>query len=146
MPPRPVVALFLCLFANQSGTLVLSPILVEVARDFEVSTAAAGQLRAVSGVAAGATALAIGMLARSAGLRRLILSGLALLAAGCLASAAAPAFFVLALAQVPSASRWASSSPAASREQPSGRRATRGHRRSPGPSRDRLRRGSSACP
>ena len=101
MPPRPVVALFLCLFANQSGTLVLSPILVEVARDFEVSTAAAGQLRAVSGVAAGATALAIGMLTRRAGLRRLILSGLALLAAGCLVSAAAPAFFVLALAQVP---------------------------------------------
>ena len=101
MPPRPVIALFLCLFANQSGTLVLSPILVEVARDFDVSTAAAGQLRAISGVAAGTTALAIGMLARRAGLRRLILAGLSLLAAGCVLSAAAPAFAVLALAQVP---------------------------------------------
>ena len=101
MPPRPVVTLFLCLFANQSGTLVLSPILVEVARDFDVSTAAAGQLRAISGVAAGTTALAIGMLARRAALRELILAGLALLAAGCVLSAAAPAFAVLALAQVP---------------------------------------------
>lgn len=101
VPPRPVLALFLCLFANQSGTLVLSPILVEVARDFDVSTAAAGQLRAVSGVAAGTTALAVGMLARRVGLRGLILSGLALLATGCLLSAAAPAFAVLALAQVP---------------------------------------------
>lgn len=101
MPPRPLVALFLCLFANQSGTLVLSPILVEVARDFDVSTAAAGQLRAISGVAAGVTALAIGMLARRTGLRTLILAGLALLAAGCLLSAGSPAFALLALAQLP---------------------------------------------
>ena len=99
MPPRPLVALFLCLLANQSGTLVLSPILVEVARDFSVSTATAGQLRAVSGVTAGVTALLIGLLARRFGLKTLILGGLALMAVACALSAAAPTFAVLALAQ-----------------------------------------------
>ncbi len=101
MPPRPLVALFLCLLANQSGTLVLSPILVEVARDFGVSTATAGQLRAVSGVAAGTTALLVGLLARRFGLKRLILAGLVVMAASCVLSASAPTFAVLALAQVP---------------------------------------------
>ena len=37
--------LFACLFASQSALLVLSPILVDVAREFGVSAAAAGQLR-----------------------------------------------------------------------------------------------------
>jgi hypothetical protein len=39
--------LFLCLFAAQLGLIALSPVLVEVAGDFGVSTAAAGQLRTV---------------------------------------------------------------------------------------------------
>lgn len=96
---RPAATLSLTLFANQSATLVLSPILVEVARDFDVSTATAGQLRSVSGAVAGATALAAGPLAGRLGLRRLLLAGLALLASACGLSAAAPTFAVLAAAQ-----------------------------------------------
>jgi len=96
---RPALTLSLCLFANQSATLVLSPILVEVARDFEVSTATAGQLRTISGAVAAAAALAVGLLAGRLGLRRLLLSGLAILAAACGLSAAAPTFAVLAAAQ-----------------------------------------------
>jgi predicted MFS family arabinose efflux permease len=98
---RPAAALFLCLFASQAGTLVLSPILVEIAQDFEVSTSAAGQLRSISGVVAGVTALTVGALAGWLGLKRLLLSGLALLAFAAALSAVAPTFAVLAAAQVP---------------------------------------------
>ena len=41
----PSTVLFLCLFTSQAALLVLSPILPEVAREFGVSTATAGQLR-----------------------------------------------------------------------------------------------------
>ncbi len=42
--------LFLCLFAAQSAVIALSPVLAEVARDPDVSTAAAGQLRTLAGL------------------------------------------------------------------------------------------------
>jgi predicted MFS family arabinose efflux permease len=92
--------LFLCLFAAQSGLIALSPVLADVAADFDVSTATAGQLRTVSGLAAGMTALALAYLARSVSLRSLLGGGALLLASGSLASAVAPSFAVLALAQV----------------------------------------------
>ena len=98
---RAALTLSLCLFANQAGTLVLSPILVDVARDFDVSTATAGQLRAISGVVAGIAALSVGLLAGRLGLKRLLLFGLALLAVATLLSAVAPSFAVLAIAQAP---------------------------------------------
>lgn len=41
----PSVILFLALFASQASVLVVSPILGDVAEDFDVSVAAAGQLR-----------------------------------------------------------------------------------------------------
>lgn len=92
--------LFLCLFAAQAALIALSPVLAEVAADFEVSTATAGQLRSVSGVAAGVTALAMGAVAGRLGLRDLLLVGLRVLALGSLASAAAPSFAALVVAQV----------------------------------------------
>jgi predicted MFS family arabinose efflux permease len=95
----PSVALFLSMFANQASLLVLSPILVELARDLDVSTAAAGQARTVSGLVAGVTALSIGALGRRLDLRDLLLGGLALLAGGSVVSAAAPTFLVLLVAQ-----------------------------------------------
>ncbi len=98
---RPAAALFSCLFASQAGTLVLSPILVEVAQDFEVSTATAGQLRAISGIVAGVTAVTVGTLAGRVGLKRLLLAGLGLLALAAGLSALAPSFAALAAAQVP---------------------------------------------
>jgi predicted MFS family arabinose efflux permease len=92
--------LFLSLAASQSAVLALTPVLAEVASDFDVSTALAGQLRTVSGLTAGATALCAGLLATRVGLRDLLGAGLVLLALGSAASAAAPDFAVLALAQV----------------------------------------------
>lgn len=97
----PSVVLFLALLASQAGILVLTPILVEVARDFDVSTAVAGQLRTVTGLVAGLAALAFGRVARGVALRDLLLVGAFLLAAGSTLSAAAPSFAVFAAAQVP---------------------------------------------
>lgn len=94
-------ALFLCLFAGQAGAITLSPVLVEVARDLDVSTAAAGQLRTIVGLVAGVTALALGRLGGRLTLGRQLLGGSALLALGSLASAAAPGIGLLAAAQVP---------------------------------------------
>jgi MFS transporter, DHA1 family, inner membrane transport protein len=94
------LTLFLCLFAGQAAIIAISPVLPEVASDFGVSTATAGQLRSVSGLAAGIGALGMGALAARLGLRDLLLSGLGVLAAGSLLSAAAPTFGVLVLAQV----------------------------------------------
>jgi predicted MFS family arabinose efflux permease len=96
----PSRVLFLALFASQAGVIVLTPILAQVAREFDTSTALAGQLRMVGGFVAGCTALVLGRYWRRIALRDLLLAGALLLAAGCLVSAAAPAFVVLASGQV----------------------------------------------
>jgi predicted MFS family arabinose efflux permease len=93
--------LFLSLFAAQSGLIAVSPVLGEVASDLGVSTAAAGQLRTVGGLAAGLTTLLLPRAARRLGLRRLLIVGALVLAVGSIASAAATSFALLALAQVP---------------------------------------------
>jgi DHA1 family inner membrane transport protein len=93
--------LFTALFAAQAGVIAMSPILVHVARDLEVSTAAAGQLRMITGLSAGVTALLLGRIAQVLSLRRQLLAASILLALGSLMSAAAPTYVLLALAQVP---------------------------------------------
>ncbi len=93
--------LFLCLFAAQGALIAMSPVLAEAARDLDVSTAAAGQLRTVAALSAGITALSLGSVAGRFGVGRQLLAASALLAFGSLASAAAPGFALLAAAQVP---------------------------------------------
>jgi DHA1 family inner membrane transport protein len=93
--------LFACLFAAQAAVIAMSPVLADAASDLHVSTAAAGQLRTVTGLAAGITALLLGAVAGRVALGRQLLGACALLAAGSLASAAAPGFALLAAAQVP---------------------------------------------
>jgi MFS transporter, DHA1 family, inner membrane transport protein len=94
-------ALFMSLFAGQSALIAMSPVLANAAGDLHVSTAAAGQLRTLTGLAAGLTALMLGSVGGRIGLRRQMLAASALLALGSLASAGAPSFLVLAVAQVP---------------------------------------------
>ena len=96
---RPSPVLFLCLFASQAAMLVLSPILPEIAREFGVSTPAAGQLRSISGATGGLTAIALALAPRRPGLRDLLSAGAALVSAGSALSAAAPTFAVLCVAQ-----------------------------------------------
>ena len=95
------IALFLCLFAGQSALIAMSPVLAEAAGDLDVSTAVAGQLRTVTGLAAGLTALMLGAVVARVGLGRQLLAACAVLALASCASAAAPTFDVLVLAQVP---------------------------------------------
>jgi MFS transporter, DHA1 family, inner membrane transport protein len=98
--PRAVgVTLLATLAASQAALVVLNPLLPDVARDLDVSIATAGQLRTASGLAAGVAALTTGLLAARLGLRELLLGGVAILACGSLLSAAAPEFWILALAQ-----------------------------------------------
>jgi predicted MFS family arabinose efflux permease len=96
---RPSVVLFACLFASQAGLLVLSPILPELASEFGVSTAAAGQLRTLSGATGGVSAVMLALAPRRPGLRTLLSAGAALVIVGSALSAAAPCFAVLAGAQ-----------------------------------------------
>ena len=95
----PRVVLFACLFASQSALLVLSPTLIDVARDLGVSTATAGQLRSISGATGAVTALLLATARRRPGLRALLSAGAALVAGGSGLSATAPSFAVLAGAQ-----------------------------------------------
>ncbi len=97
----PSVVLFLALFASQTGILVMSPILSDVASEFGVSIAAAGQLRILAAPLAALVALATGRALARFSPRALISAGSALLALGSLTSAIAPTFVLLALAQVP---------------------------------------------
>jgi MFS transporter, DHA1 family, inner membrane transport protein len=92
--------LALALGASQAAILALTPVLADVARDLDVSTATAGQLRTISGLAAGVTALGVGLAATRVGLRGLVGVGLALLATGSALSAVAPAFAVLGVGQL----------------------------------------------
>ena len=94
-------ALFTALFAGQAALIAMSPVLTDAASDLDVSTAAAGQLRTVTGLTAGITALLLGRLAGRVGLGRQLVGASFLLALGSLASAAAPSFALLVAAQVP---------------------------------------------
>jgi predicted MFS family arabinose efflux permease len=99
--PSPSAVLFLAIFASQAGVLVLSPILSRVAADFGVSIAQAGQLRILAAPLAAGVALATGRALSRVSPRALIGAGSSLLAVGSLASAVAPTFGLLVLAQVP---------------------------------------------
>jgi DHA1 family inner membrane transport protein len=97
----PSLVLFLALFASQSGVLVLSPILSDVADDFGISIATAGQLRILAAPLAAVVALVVARALVRFSPRALLVAGSALLAFGSAASALSPSFFWLALAQVP---------------------------------------------
>lgn len=98
--PGTALTVFAAMFAGQAALVVLTPILTDVARAFGVSTATAGQVRGVAGIAGGVTALAV---ARAAGRHRLVTLltvGLALMVGGLLAAAAAPTYALLVAAHV----------------------------------------------
>ncbi|HJQ73469.1 MAG TPA: MFS transporter [Gaiellaceae bacterium] len=97
----PATALFMSVFTSQAAVLVLSPILVDVARDFDVSTAVAGQLRIVAAPVAALVAIAVVRAGARLPYRLLLSGGAAFVGVGSLASAVAPSFVALAIAQVP---------------------------------------------
>jgi predicted MFS family arabinose efflux permease len=96
---RPAPVLFATMFASQASLLVLTAILPDLAEDFSVSTATAGQARTLAAVTGGLTALALGRLGRHLGVRELLVLGLSLVAVGSVASALAPNLAAFACAQ-----------------------------------------------
>jgi predicted MFS family arabinose efflux permease len=88
-------------FTSQAAILVLAPILVEVAKDMDVSTAVAGQLRIIAAPVAALVAVVLASFGGALSLRRILLASTGLVAVGSLASAAAHTFLALALAQFP---------------------------------------------
>ena len=94
-----LTALFAAMFAAQAGLLSLALVLTPAARELDVSVAAAGQLRTLGGLAGGAAAVAVALLGSRLQLRRTLITGHALLAAGAISSAAAPSLAVLAAGQ-----------------------------------------------
>lgn len=99
MPDRsglgPGWVLFTALFAAQAAILVLSPILPQMADELGVSTSAVAQLRSVSAVTAGVTALLLAVTGSRFRLAWLLNGGLIVLAVASLLSAWAPTFGVL---------------------------------------------------
>ena len=93
--------LFASLFATQAGVIAVTPVLAELGRDLNVSTAVAGQLRTITGLTAAIVALTLRRASGRVGLGRQLLAASVLLALGSLASASASNFTLLALAQVP---------------------------------------------
>jgi hypothetical protein len=75
MTSRAAPALFMAQVAAQAALVAPVPVLPDIAHDFSVSVATAGQLRTVSGVAAVMAALAAGRVARRIGVERLLLVG-----------------------------------------------------------------------
>src|SRR5690242_16442247 len=101
MTARTTPALLCSMFASQASLIVMAPVLTRAPSDLHVSTSTAGQLRTAAGLAAAVTALRVSRAAGSFGLGRLLLAASCLLALASLASAAAPGFAVLLVAQLP---------------------------------------------
>jgi MFS transporter, DHA1 family, inner membrane transport protein len=97
----PSSVLFMSVFTSQAAVLVLAPILVTIAKDMDVSTAVAGQLRIIAAPVAALVAIVLASFGGALPLRRILLASSGLVAAGSLASAAAHNFLTLALAQFP---------------------------------------------
>lgn len=90
--------LFMSLFAAQATLFVLPPILPRLAAEFAVPVAAAGQVRAITGLVAGATPFLLRLVPHPLVLKDVITTGLGVVAAGSLAAALAPDFPVFAAA------------------------------------------------
>ena len=81
--------------STQIVGLMLSPILVALSDEFNVSVAAAGQLAAVTFAAWAVSVVSVGPISDSFGRRPVAVIGLTLLAASVIASSFAPTFGVL---------------------------------------------------
>lgn len=84
---------------NQTGVVIISPLVVEIAAAFQVPIGLAGQLRTAGVLVSGLAAPWLGALSDRAGRKPVILSGLTAIGLSALASALAPGFGWLLAAQ-----------------------------------------------
>ena len=87
---RFLAAVALGMFFSQSTSLMLAPLLVAMANEFDTLVAVAGQLATATFAAWGVSVVTVGPLSDSFGRRPVALTGLTLLSIGVLASAFAP--------------------------------------------------------
>ena len=90
----------LAFFSTQSSSLMLAPLLVDIAAEFDVSVAVAGQVGTATFAAWAISVVSVGPLSDSLGRRPVALAGLSLLAIGVLASAFAPNLETLMVTRV----------------------------------------------
>ena len=87
---RFLAAVALGMFGTQSASLMLAPLLVAMATEFNTSVKVAGQFATVTFAAWAVSVVAVGPMSDSFGRRPVALTGLSLLSVGVLASAIAP--------------------------------------------------------
>ena len=87
---RFLAAVAVGMFVAQSASLMLAPLLVAMATEFDTSVAVAGQLATATYAAWAVSVVAVGSVSDSFGRRPVALTGLSLLSIGVLASAFAP--------------------------------------------------------
>ena len=87
---RFLAAVAVGLFTTMTASLMLAPLLVAIATEFDTSVAVAGQLATATFAAWAVSAMSVGPMSDSFGRRPVALTGLSLLAIGVLASAFAP--------------------------------------------------------
>ena len=87
---RFLAAVALGMFGTQSASLMLAPLLVAMATEFNTSVTVAGQFATVTFAAWAVSVVAVGPMSDSFGRRPVALTGLSLLSVGVLASAIAP--------------------------------------------------------
>ena len=87
---RFLISVAMAFFLTQGTSLMLAPLLVDLAADFDTSVAVAGQLATVTFAAWAVSVVTVGPLSDSFGRRPVALAGLSLLSIGVLASAFAP--------------------------------------------------------
>ena len=97
---RFLTAVALAFFSTQSSSLMLAPLLVDIAAEFDVSVAVAGQVGTATFAAWAISVVSVGPLSDSLGRRSVALVGLSLLAVGVLASAFAPNLETLMVTRV----------------------------------------------
>ncbi|NQW22176.1 MAG: MFS transporter [SAR202 cluster bacterium] len=87
---RFIVAVAVALFVTQAASLMVAPLLVDIALEFDTSVAVAGQLATATFAAWAISVVTVGPMSDSFGRRPVALTGLSLLCIGTLASAFAP--------------------------------------------------------
>ncbi|MCH7843036.1 MAG: MFS transporter, partial [Chloroflexi bacterium] len=92
---RFLAAVAVGLFVTMSASLMLAPLLVAIAAEFDTSVAVAGQLATATFSAWAVSVVSVGPLSDSFGRRPVALIGLSLLSIGVLASAFAPNLGIL---------------------------------------------------
>ncbi|MDA0262707.1 MAG: MFS transporter [Chloroflexi bacterium] len=87
---RFLISIAAALFVTQSASLMVAPLLVDIASEFNTSVAVAGQLATATFAAWAVSVVVVGPMSDSFGRRPVALTGLSLLSIGVLASAFAP--------------------------------------------------------